>query len=100
MKHFKFEQRGKRRLQKRPNAKRCKWWNDIERALVKPHLPASLTTCAIARRFYGPLETRLFSGTVRRCRSLSTHIHAILQVSFRAFDAASDLSCGARARHG
>jgi uracil-DNA glycosylase len=39
VKHFKFEQRGKRRLHKRPNAyeiERCRWWFDHERKLVKP----------------------------------------------------------------
>src|SRR5437667_34240 len=39
VKHFKFEQRGKRRLHKKPNAyeiERCKWWLDQERAIVKP----------------------------------------------------------------
>src|SRR5687768_10110056 len=38
VKHFKFEPRGKRRLHKRPNVyenERCRWWNDIERKLVK-----------------------------------------------------------------
>ena len=49
VKHFKFEQRGKRRLHKRPNAyeiDRCKWWNDIERALVKPKLVVALGATA------------------------------------------------------
>jgi len=39
VKHFKFEQRGKRRLHKRPNAyeiNRCRWWLDHERAIVRP----------------------------------------------------------------
>jgi uracil-DNA glycosylase family protein len=43
--HFKFEPRGKRRLHKRPNAneiERCKWWNDLERAIVKPQLVPAL----------------------------------------------------------
>ncbi len=38
VKHFKFEQRGKRRLHKRPNAyeiERCRWWFEQERALVR-----------------------------------------------------------------
>src|SRR6266852_1204870 len=49
VKHFKFEPRGKRRLHKRPNAyeiERCKWWNDIERALVKPELVVALGATA------------------------------------------------------
>ena len=39
VKHFKHEMRGKRRLHKRPNAyeiDRCRWWQDLERAIVKP----------------------------------------------------------------
>jgi uracil-DNA glycosylase family protein len=55
VKHFKFEQRGKRRLHKRPNAyeiERCKWWNDIERALVKPKLVVALGATA-ARSLMG-----------------------------------------------
>ena len=39
VKHFKFEQRGKRRLHKKPNAfeiQRCRWWYQYERAIVKP----------------------------------------------------------------
>lgn len=39
VKHFKYEQRGKRRLHKRPNAneiERCKWWLDTEIRLVRP----------------------------------------------------------------
>jgi len=39
VKHFKFEQRGKRRLHKKPNASEieaCRWWLERERAIVKP----------------------------------------------------------------
>jgi uracil-DNA glycosylase family protein len=39
VKHFKFEQRGKRRLHKRPNAyeiDRCNIWLERERELVRP----------------------------------------------------------------
>src|SRR5262249_49913746 len=49
VKHFKFEQRGKRRLHKRPNAyeiERCRWWNDLERTLVKPQLVVALGATA------------------------------------------------------
>jgi len=49
VKHFKFEPRGKRRLHKRPNAyeiERCRWWNDIERKLVKPELIVALGASA------------------------------------------------------
>ena len=59
VKHFKFEPRGKRRLHKRPNAyeiERCKWWNDIERALVKPELVVALGATA-ARSLMGKTVT-------------------------------------------
>jgi uracil-DNA glycosylase len=49
VKHFKFEIRGKRRLHKRPDSyeiERCKWWNDIERRLVKPRLIVALGATA------------------------------------------------------
>jgi uracil-DNA glycosylase family protein len=55
VKHFKFEPRGKRRLHKKPNAyeiERCKWWNNIERALVKPRLVVALGATA-ARSLLG-----------------------------------------------
>lgn len=41
VKHFKFEQRGKRRLHKKPNAGEidaCRWWINLERAIVKPQV--------------------------------------------------------------
>ena len=71
VKHFKFEQRGKRRLHKRPNAyeiDRCRWWLDLERKLVKPELTVALgvtaaralagrtLTIAKVRRTVMPLE--------------------------------------------
>src|SRR6266700_1543921 len=49
VKHFKFEQRGKRRLHKRPNAyeiDRCRWWQDLERAIVKPAVIVALGATA------------------------------------------------------
>ena len=49
VKHFKFEQRGKRRLHKHPNAyeiERCRWWLDQERALIKPEIVVALGAMA------------------------------------------------------
>jgi DNA polymerase len=67
VKHFKFEQRGKRRLHKRPNAyeiERCKWWNDIERALVDPKLVVALGATA-ARSLTGkPVPINRLRGEV------------------------------------
>ncbi|MBV9968565.1 MAG: UdgX family uracil-DNA binding protein [Xanthobacteraceae bacterium] len=55
VKHFKFEQRGKRRLHKKPNAyeiERCRWWNELEREIVKPSLIVALGATA-ARSLLG-----------------------------------------------
>ena len=59
VKHFKFEQRGKRRLHKRPNAyeiDRCRWWLDHERAIVKPAAIVALGASA-ARSLLGRVVT-------------------------------------------
>lgn len=50
VKHFKFEQRGKRRLHKRPNAyeiDQCRHWFEFERALVKPKIIVAMGATAI-----------------------------------------------------
>ncbi|MDQ2081437.1 UdgX family uracil-DNA binding protein [Xanthobacteraceae bacterium Astr-EGSB] len=55
VKHFKFEQRGKRRLHKKPNAheiERCHWWLDIEKAIVRPPVIVALGATA-ARSLMG-----------------------------------------------
>jgi probable DNA metabolism protein len=49
VKHFKFVQRGKRRLHQSPTAKEidiCRWWLESERAVVKPKLLLSLGASA------------------------------------------------------
>jgi DNA polymerase len=49
VKHFKFEQRGKRRLHKKPNnyeIQRCRWWFERERAIIRPKLTVALGTTA------------------------------------------------------
>jgi uracil-DNA glycosylase family protein len=59
VKHFKFEQRGKRRLHKRPNAyeiERCRWWFEHERAIVKPAAIVALGATA-ARSVIGRVVT-------------------------------------------
>jgi len=55
VKHFKFEQCGKRRLHKRPNTyeiDRCRWWIDIEKAIIKPTVIVALGATA-ARSLLG-----------------------------------------------
>jgi uracil-DNA glycosylase len=59
VKHFKYEQRGKRRLHKKPNAyeiERCKWWNDMERLILKPDVVVALGGTA-ARSLVGRVVT-------------------------------------------
>ncbi|MGE4322866.1 MAG: UdgX family uracil-DNA binding protein [Sphingobium sp.] len=49
VKHFKFEQRGKRRIHQSPTAgeiDRCRWWLDAEKGLVKPDVILALGASA------------------------------------------------------
>jgi len=49
VKHFKFDQRGKRRIHSRPNAgevEACRWWLDQERTLIAPRLTVALGATA------------------------------------------------------
>ena len=55
VKHFKFTQRGKRRLHQSPTAKEidiCRWWVDGERELIKPRVVLALGASA-ARSMLG-----------------------------------------------
>jgi DNA polymerase len=55
VKHFKFIQRGKRRIHNRPDAGEiaaCRWWIDHERELIKPALTVALGATA-ARSLVG-----------------------------------------------
>ena len=59
VKHFKHEQRGKRRLHKRPNAyeiERCRWWLERERAIVRPMVIVALGATA-TRAIFGRVDT-------------------------------------------
>jgi len=50
VKHFKFEQRGKRRIHAKPNGgeiSACRWWIDQERLIVKPQRIVMLGATAI-----------------------------------------------------
>lgn len=51
VKHFKFQQMGKRRLHKHPNRheiEQCRWWLDLEFAAVDPKLVIALGATAAA----------------------------------------------------
>lgn len=59
VKHFKFEQRGKRRLHSKPDAgeiEACRWWIDQERAILKPDVTVALGATA-ARSLFGKVMT-------------------------------------------
>ncbi|MFC7536476.1 UdgX family uracil-DNA binding protein [Sphingomonas sp. GCM10030256] len=59
VKHFKFEQRGKRRIHSKPDAgeiEACRWWQEQERALIKPSLTVALGATA-ARSLTGKTLT-------------------------------------------
>jgi DNA polymerase len=59
VKHFKFIQRGKRRIHNRPDAgeiSACRWWIEHERALIKPPITVALGATA-ARSLVGKVVT-------------------------------------------
>ena len=59
VKHFKFVQRGKKRIHDKPNAGEitaCRWWLEQERALVKPPVTVALGATA-ARSLFGKTVT-------------------------------------------
>jgi DNA polymerase len=59
VKHFKYEQRGKRRIHSKPNAgeiKACRFWIDQERALLRPRVTVALGATA-AQSLFGKAGT-------------------------------------------
>ena len=59
VKHFKFEQRGKRRIHAKPGAGEidaCRWWIEQEQMLIKPKVTVALGTTA-ARSLFGKVMT-------------------------------------------
>jgi uracil-DNA glycosylase len=59
VKHFKFEQRGKRRLHSKPNGGEitaCRWWIDQERAILSPRMTVALGATA-AQSLFGKAMT-------------------------------------------
>jgi DNA polymerase len=96
VKHFKFEQRGKRRLHKKPNAyeiDRCHWWQDYERKIVKPELIVALGATA-ARSITGrPVTITKLRGTVLTLADgsravITIHPSALLRMEDEATKAA------------
>ena len=59
VKHFKFEQRGKRRIHSKPDAgeiSACRWWYEQERLLLRPEMTVALGATA-ARQMLGKAVT-------------------------------------------
>jgi DNA polymerase len=59
VKHFKFEQRGKRRIHSKPGTGEidaCRWWIEQEQMLVKPQVTVALGATA-ARSLFGKTMT-------------------------------------------
>jgi DNA polymerase len=59
VKHFKFQQRGKRRLHSKPDGgeiKACRWWIEQELELIRPPLTVALGATA-ARSLFGKVVT-------------------------------------------
>ncbi len=59
VKHFKFVQRGKRRLHSKPDGgeiKACRWWLEQELDLIRPPLTVALGATA-ARSLFGKIVT-------------------------------------------
>jgi len=67
VKHFKHEMRGKRRLHKRPDPgeiEACRWWQHIERELVKPKLMVALGATAARSVFERVITINKVRGEV------------------------------------
>ncbi len=59
VKHFKFEQNGKRRIHAKPNGAEiaaCRWWIEQELALIRPPIIVALGATA-ARSLFGKIVT-------------------------------------------
>jgi probable DNA metabolism protein len=59
VKHFKFEQRGKRRIHSKPDSgeiEACRWWIEQERLLIRPPVTVALGATA-ARSIFGKSVT-------------------------------------------
>ena len=110
VKHFKHELRGKRRLHKRPTVyeiERCRWWLDLERAIVKPRVVVALGATAARSLFGRPMPVggsrgrrlKLDDGTAA---FVTVHPSALLRIEDEAdkrreYDAlVAELRCAAR----
>lgn len=117
VKHFKFEERGKRRLHKKPSAgevRHYRWWLQRELEIVHPRLIVALGATAVLAltgkalpigRFRGPADFGGSAGyiTVHPSSLLRVPNHDARDLAFKAFVAdleeASQLADAGRRRH-
>jgi DNA polymerase len=92
VKHFKFEQRGKRRIHSKPNAgeiRACRWWLDNELRLIQPDLVVALGATAAQSLLGRPVPiTKMRGDLVQREDGLrifvTIHPSFILRIRERA----------------
>jgi DNA polymerase len=86
VKHFKFEQRGKRRLHAKPNAgevKHYRWWLQKELDLVKPRVVVALGATAVLALKGRPLPVGANRGATEfdgRCGLITVHPSSLLRM--------------------
>ncbi len=108
VKHFKFEQRGKRRLHAKPNAgevRHYRWWLEKELDLVKPKVTVAMGATAVLALAGKALSVGKNRGPIeldgRRCY-ITVHPSALLRIPndasrHRAFaDFVADLKAAGR----
>jgi DNA polymerase len=89
IKHFKFEQRGKRRIHQKPTAgevKHYRWWLDQELRLVHPKVVVALGATAVLALAGKPLPIAKFRGRAAfdgRAGFITVHPSYLLRVPDR-----------------
>jgi DNA polymerase len=90
VKHFKYEQRGKRRIHQKPTAgevKHYRWWLDQELRLVHPKLVVALGATAVLALAGKPLPIAKFRGRAEfdgRAGFITVHPSSLLRVPDKA----------------
>jgi uracil-DNA glycosylase len=90
VKHFKFEQRGKRRIHQKPTAgevKHYRWWLDQELRLVHPKLVVALGSTAVLALAGKPLPISRFRGEANfngRAGFITVHPSYLLRMPDRS----------------
>jgi uracil-DNA glycosylase len=85
VRHFKFEPRGKRRLHKRPNTyeiERCRWWTDLERALVEPKLIIAMGATAARGLLAKAVTITQLRGSIFALPGGATHALVTIHPSY------------------